>query len=93
MQDGIGHLVLITSGDADGGLSTVYYFDSNTFELVNYKSWVKIEASCMRGKELIYVTCDSVCTIKGAIEFKETGTYGSFNSELFLSKINSIEAY
>jgi len=50
----------------------------------------------MKGNELIYLTCDSQyinCTIKGAIEFKETATYANFNVRMFLARITSMEIY
>lgn len=73
MQDGKGQVILLTSNKEVPTQSTIYYFESNAFELVGFRSWVRVNAACMKGNELIYVTCDAKltnCSIKGAIEFK-----------------------
>lgn len=74
MNDGIGHIILITENQVKNQSNNIYYFSNTTFELISFKSWAKIYGSYMKKDELIYITCqDSTlanCSIKGAIELK-----------------------
>ena len=89
------YIVLVTSSP-QSSLHTVYYFDATRLELVSYKSWAKMDAVCVNGNELIYVSCDgslSNCSIKGAVDMKDSTTYASLSLRLFLSRVTSIEVY
>lgn len=95
MQDGIGNIIVITYQNRTQNPHKIYYFNSQTFDLVSFKDWQKMEAVYMKNNQLIFVVCPSidVCTIKGAIDLRETSTYASFNIKFFMSKITSLQSY
>lgn len=88
------YLVLLTSKGESPQLSTVYYFDAARLELVSSRAWAKIDAACMRDNELLYASCDAAmtCSVRGAVELKETATYATLNLRQSVSRVTAIES-